>query len=199
MTSITAQLSEAITQLHADFSVLKGWTQFPESQILCDFQKIFEEFRGKHFELLWRDSRDGFKTKEFHRRCDGHANTLTVILDTKGNIFGEFTPVEGESKNWRKADDSQKSFIFTLTNPHKVPAKKLTLKAEEKDSALFCAAFRGPHFSDILVNDNCNTNNDNYTSLDSSYINDMGMDGRTFFTGSEYFRVKEIEVFEITE
>jgi hypothetical protein len=33
----------------------------------------------------------------FHSRCDGHANTLTVILHTKGNIFGGSTPVEWES------------------------------------------------------------------------------------------------------
>jgi hypothetical protein len=40
---------------------------------------------------------DAFRANQFHRRCDGHANTLTVILDTKGNIFGGFTPVEWES------------------------------------------------------------------------------------------------------
>jgi GTPase SAR1 family protein len=27
--------------------------------------------------LLWRGSRDGFRSRDFHRRCDGHANTLT--------------------------------------------------------------------------------------------------------------------------
>jgi hypothetical protein len=42
------------------------------------------------FSELWRGSCDGFNAKEFHRRCDGHANTLTVILDTEGTIFGGF-------------------------------------------------------------------------------------------------------------
>jgi outer membrane murein-binding lipoprotein Lpp len=59
-----------------------------DSRIISDFPEIFAEFRGKQFVILCRGSRDGFKAKEFHRRCDGHANTLTVILDTKGNIFG---------------------------------------------------------------------------------------------------------------
>jgi hypothetical protein len=49
---------------------------------------------------------DGFGAKEFHRCCDGRANTLTPILDTKGNIFGGFAPVEWESGNQWKGDDS---------------------------------------------------------------------------------------------
>jgi hypothetical protein len=65
-----------------------------DSRIISDFPEIFADFRGKHFDILWRGSCDGFGSKEFHRRCDGHANTLTVILDTKGNIFGGFTPVK---------------------------------------------------------------------------------------------------------
>jgi hypothetical protein len=94
-----------------------------DSQIISDFPAIFAEFRKKRFSLLWRGSRDGFKAQEFHRRCDGHANTLTVILDTEGNIFGGFTPVEWESRTsspWCKADDSLRSFVFTLKNPHNI-------------------------------------------------------------------------------
>jgi hypothetical protein len=58
----------------------------------------FSEFGGKQFSLLWRGSRDGFRARNFHSRCDGHANTLTLIKDTEGNIFGGFTPVEWESR-----------------------------------------------------------------------------------------------------
>jgi hypothetical protein len=71
-----------------------GWS----SAIVADFPKLFEDFRRKQCTLLWRGSRDGFGAAEFHRRCDGHPNTLTVILDTDGNIFGGFTPVEWESR-----------------------------------------------------------------------------------------------------
>jgi hypothetical protein len=40
---------------------------------------------GRRFSLLWRVSRDGFKVSEFHRRCDGHPNTLVVSLGWNGN------------------------------------------------------------------------------------------------------------------
>jgi hypothetical protein len=48
-----------------------------DSLIVSDFPLLFAEFRAKHFNLLWRGSRDGFTAHEFHLRCDGRANTLT--------------------------------------------------------------------------------------------------------------------------
>jgi hypothetical protein len=65
-----------------------------DSLIASDFPLLFEEFRAKRFNLLWRGSRDGFTAQEFHLRCDGRANTLTLISDTDGNVFGGFTPVK---------------------------------------------------------------------------------------------------------
>jgi hypothetical protein len=179
------------------------------SLIVADFPALFAEFGGKRFMLLWRGSRDGFGARDFHRRCDGHANTLTLIEDTKGNIFGVFTPVEWESRDWNgkskakdnryKADRSLKSFLFTLKNPHNFPARKFALKAKEKDKAIKCWSLYGPYFSDICVYDNCNAYTLSCTCLGESYANDTDLDGKTFLTGPGNFTVKEIEVFEITD
>jgi hypothetical protein len=65
-----------------------------DSRIISDFPEIFAKFKEKEISLLWRGSCDGFGSKELHRRCDGHSNTLTVILDREGSIFGGLTPVE---------------------------------------------------------------------------------------------------------
>jgi hypothetical protein len=43
---------------------------------------------------MWRNSFDAFKAQEFRRRCQGYPNALTVILDTKGKVFGGFTSVK---------------------------------------------------------------------------------------------------------
>jgi hypothetical protein len=67
-----------------------------DSLIVSEYPPLFEEFRMQQWVLLWRGSRDGYTAEEFHRRCDGHASTLTLILSTVGNIFGGFTPVEWE-------------------------------------------------------------------------------------------------------
>jgi hypothetical protein len=170
------------------------------SLIVSQFPGLFAEFDGKRFALLWRGSRDGFGASDFHGRCDGHANTLTIIEDTKGNIFGGFTPVEWESGFKLKADPSLNCFLFTLKNPHNFPARKFALKAAKKDEAIYCNSSCGPHFRDIGLSDNCNANTDSGTSsFGRTYANDAGLAGATFFTGSERFKVKEIEVFEITD
>jgi hypothetical protein len=174
-----------------------GW----KSAIVADFPKLFEDFKTKQFTLLWRGSRDGFGARDFHSRCDGHPNTLTVVLDTDGNIFGGFTPVEWESCRITcfKGDPSLKSFIFTLKNPHNVPARRFALKVEKNNIAIVCYSDDGPRFLDIGVSDKCNAHTNSWAShFGHSYTNDTGLDGRTFFTGSKCFQVKEIEVFEIT-
>jgi hypothetical protein len=171
------------------------------SLIVADFPALFAEFRGKRFTLLWRGSRDGFGARDFHGRCDGHANTLTFIEDTAGNILGGFTPVEWDSTGRLKADPTRKSFIFTLKNPHNIPTRKFTLRTEAKDTAIGCWSSWGPHFRDIGVADNCNANTSSYAYFagQDSYLNDTGLKWPAFFTGSKNFRVKEVEVFEITD
>jgi hypothetical protein len=64
------------------------------SMMIPDLPPIFAQFRGKRFRLIWRGCRHGLDARDFHRRCDIQANTRTMILDTVGNIFGDFTPVE---------------------------------------------------------------------------------------------------------
>jgi hypothetical protein len=180
-----------------------------DSRIVSGFPEIFAEFRGKRFEILWRGSRDGFEAANFHRRCDGRANTLTVILDTDGNVFGGFTPVRWESRvhngkgggenNCWKADESLRSFLFTLRNPHNVRARRCALKAERKAWAVVCSSGLGPCFGGLWVHDNCNAENSSFTSLGNTYTNDTGLDDRIVFAGSWRFRVREIEVFEIAD
>jgi hypothetical protein len=85
-----------ITQVQTDIALLKSCVfpldQWPDT--LVPFWPVFPEFQGSRFTLLLRGSRDGFRATDFHRCCDGHANTMTLITDTSGNIFGGFTPVD---------------------------------------------------------------------------------------------------------
>jgi hypothetical protein len=68
-----------------------------DSRVVSYFPRLFDEFRRKWSVLLWRGSREGFGAGDFHGRCNGHANTLKLILDTGGNVFGGFTPMQWES------------------------------------------------------------------------------------------------------
>jgi hypothetical protein len=73
-----------------------------------------------------------------------------MILDTNVNIFGWFTPVEWESREWNgkggdeynlfKADDSEKSFLFTLTNPHNIAPRTFALDPAQRYLAICCSS-----------------------------------------------------------
>jgi hypothetical protein len=90
-----------------------------------------------------------------------------------------------------------KSFLFTLKNPHNLPARRFALKAERQNKALYCMSSRGPCFWDIGVSNDCNSNTSNGSCLGGSYVNDTGLHGKKVLTGSKYFTMKEIEIFEI--
>jgi hypothetical protein len=167
--------------------------------IVSDVPTLFDDFKDKKWSLLWRGSRDGFRARDFHRRCDGHANTVTLIEDVGGFVFGGFTTVEWDSTSYWKSDDSLKSFLFTLKTPHNISPRKFALKAERKQDAINCDSAWGPCFGGMYVYGNCNANTSSRMVLGDVYINDTGLAGKTVFTGLHGFKVREIEVFEITD
>jgi hypothetical protein len=142
---------------------------------------------------------NGFRSSDFHRKCDFHSNAITIILTTKGFIFGGFTPVVWDWSSARKPDSTQTSFLFSLKNPHTSEAKKFPMKSSS--NAIYCLSSHGPVFAgncDIVVQDRCNESTSNSTSLGGAYVNDTGIDGQKVFTGECNFTVKEIEVFSIS-
>jgi hypothetical protein len=98
---------------------------------------LFADFAPRRFILLWRGSRDGFTAGTFHERCDG------------GSVFGGFTPLEWDSDGHSKKDDGFETFVFSLKNPHTVPARRFALKPEEKEMALSCDGGFGPCFGGV--------------------------------------------------
>jgi hypothetical protein len=77
-------VSERISMKSAIFT----HTQMKELMGLCGFSRI------QRWKLLYRASNDGFSAKNFHDKCDGKRNTLTVIKTANSNIFGGY--VEGD-------------------------------------------------------------------------------------------------------
>jgi hypothetical protein len=174
-----------------------------DSVIISEAPDIFAVIGGAYTSLLYRGSRDGFLGKNFHDACDGHANTLTIVLTTEGWIFGGFSPCAWDCSFAYKQDDSRKSFLFTIKNPHGVPPTIFPLKDDKKQCAIYCFPSRGPIFGggcDLFISDCCDSNEKSYTkTFGDTYENTTRMDGKTFFTGDRFFTVKELEVFEVFE
>jgi hypothetical protein len=168
-----------------------------DSAVVRCVPAVLREFSQKKWTLLYRGSRDGFQAAQFHRKCDNQANTVTLIETTKGYQFGGFTPVVWDSSNTAKADNSQKSFIFTLKNPRGSDGRKFALA--EPSKAIYCGAGYGPIFgvNDIYVYDNCASNNSSFGRVEIAYANDTEIAAREIFVDGCNFTVKEIEVFSI--
>jgi hypothetical protein len=170
-----------------------------ESTILEHIPRILKDFVTKTWRLLYRGTRDGFGSSNFHSKCDQQSNTVTIILTTAGYIFGGFTPIAWDSSNAFKDDNTGQSFVFSLKNPRNPEPKIFPLSDASK--AIRCYSGYGPTFGsnyDIYVADNCDQNTNSYTYLGGSYTNDTGIDGKQVFTGTYGFRVKEIEVFTVS-
>lgn len=86
-----------------------------ELRELCEFPT------GQKWQLKYRASRDGFHSYDFHSRCDGIKNTLTIIKSTKGQVFGGFTEKPWDSENGCLHDDEV--FIFSLINKDQIKYK----------------------------------------------------------------------------
>lgn len=63
--------------------------------------------------MIYRGSKDGFKSSVFHKLCDGKYPTLTLIKSEFDKVFGGFTITPWSSSPKFIADD--KAFIFSLT------------------------------------------------------------------------------------
>jgi hypothetical protein len=178
-----------------------------DSLIIPSIPSIFDDLDHKTFHLLYRGSRDGFVPKRLHEKVDGHSNTITFVETTKGFIFGAFTPCMWDSSDTWKCDNSLKSFLFTLKNPHNIAARKFALKAEEKAWAMCCYInARLAYFGQgggISLYEGCNvnttSNNCGWGRQDATYVNDTDFNSCTLFTGETNFTVKELEIFELID
>jgi len=172
-----------------------------DSSILCAAQQIsflaLTGFENNSFSLLWRGSRDGFDAAAFHRLCDGKANTVTVIKNTNGFIFGGFTAIPWSSSGNDEADST--AFLFSLTNPSNTLLK---LKVKLGQNAVSHYSSQGPRFgdNDLYVSSLSNTNRYSYMNLVSyEFPNGKGgNEGGKFIAGGSdnYFQTTEIEVFQ---
>ena len=90
-----------------------------ESNIKFDQQLVKSWLNNKNFstKLIFRKTRDGSTTNDFHNKCDNQGITITFIETTKGYKFGGYTELQWEKKECSKKDSS--TFIFSLNNKQK--------------------------------------------------------------------------------
>jgi hypothetical protein len=177
--------------------VLKGERQCLELLKLCEFSP------NDKWSLLYRGTRDGFGSDDFHSKCDGHANTLTIFKAKQSSyIFGGYTSVSWESSANGKWKSDPNAFMFSLKNKENRPLK---MKVDQNfhHYAVYCHSKFGPTFGgghDICVAKNAKTTWESHSKLSRTYKHpqyEFGTkEAQTFLVGSFEFQLDEIEVYQ---
>mmetsp|Transcript_27718 Transcript_27718/g.38549 ORF Transcript_27718/g.38549 Transcript_27718/m.38549 type:complete len:311 (+) Transcript_27718:22-954(+) len=162
-------------------------------------------------ELLYSGSRDGFRSVNFHEKCDEKQPLLFLFMAGRDSVFGGRTGVE-----WKKAckpntqeehlDDS--AFLFTLRNYLSIPPTKVERSGRGRE---FTSSYSlGPCFGngELKIVSNCNVSacesklvaSTNKYASSYSYKLPPGLEDKPhLFTGSSSFFISEIEVYKIKE
>ena len=187
-------------------------------EILKDFMK---ELNFSFLSCLYVASRDGFGAKDFRAKCNGK-NKIIVFIKANGFYFGGYTSssfnfVGFSDGHSGKTVHSDYSFIFSLSNPQNKPT---FFKCVKPEYSILDRYDLGPVFgggSDIVISDNSNQIDNSYTDVEYSYqgkkkrsllfyflykkkgcgYNHGSNEARNFLCGSEYFKVEEIEVYQL--
>jgi len=166
---------------------------------LCGFPKDLK------WDLKYRGTRDGFKASDFHAKCDGIANTLTVIKSQNGNVFGGFTEKAWNSRKGSVTDPS--AFIFSLVNKNENPFKAKCSNSGKY--AIYCSPNKGPVFGgdddklrDIVILSDSNTLKNSYSNFGYSYQHPdyqrETVKAKSILAGSWGFHIEEIEIYAKT-
>ena len=127
---------------------------------------------------MYRASRDGFATSNFHSKCDGKSYTVTFVETLIGRRFGGFTDQSLDQSNNYKTGSN--GFIFSLDN------KEIYYNKNGP-------SFGGGH--DFYLCNNCNTSYSSYDNSDHSYQTN----GKKYaMAGTNNFYVKDYEVYQIS-
>ena len=149
--------------------------------------------------LLYRGTRDGMTSKDFHKKCDNKGETISLFLNDKGNIFGGYSSIPWESNGGGKI--SEDCFLFTLINIFNTEPTKFPYIQKR---SVYHSLDYGPDFgdgSDICCGKNFMDEKTNSSGFPVSYKDVLGK-GKSIFTGdidknNKNFILKELEVFQL--
>jgi len=170
-----------------DLITLQEWVPKPTG---------FNRISRCKLDLLYKGSRDGFRSQTFHEKCDNKSPTMSFIKSqTHGRIFGGYTEQTWDGSNSYKKDE--KAFLFSLTHNEKYPVK-------DSVKAIACIYDNSVLFGescDIFIVDNCNTANGNHCDFPLTYqcskFNEVTEESKKYLAGSYNFLVEEVEVYQI--
>jgi hypothetical protein len=152
--------------------------------------------------LFYKATRDGFGVSSFHSKCDGKANTVTIINTNSNYVLGGYKSAAWSSNAGYISDSA--AFIFSLRRNGVSFNDKFGVTMP--NNAIYGVSIYGPIFGagfDIYVDDNSNVVTGSVTYFGNSYALPAWYTYRTsraqtFLAGSyNSWLTTEIEVFQL--
>ncbi len=168
--------------------------------VILEFDKQYRDLmslcrmKGQKWRLLYRATRDGFGSADFHRKCDDKPNTLTIIKAMNSTVFGGFTSQSWSSCGKKFKSDSN-ALVFSLINDQNI---SILYECSQPENGIYCNKEMGPCFgkNDLYIYNSSNLNTKSQSCIGICY-NSTNKDSTSikFVAGSEHFKTVEIEVF----
>jgi len=156
--------------------------------------KYMEQFKNKNlsYNLIFRGTRDGELSSDFHNKVDGKDKTITIIETTKGMKLGGYIDKKWDSSSEWIYDD-ENCFVFSLSLMKNYNPIKGKLK-------YYFNSRYGPNFAVFGLENNLfeksSLNTQTKEQANCNYFSGFTSDYE--LTGGEIaFQVKELEVFQI--
>eukprot|EP00985_Skeletonema_marinoi_P009602 scaffold4475_cov142-Skeletonema_marinoi.AAC.1 len=172
-----SQIDSNIITQHSDVTILHNWLEEDES--------------GGELELLYRSSRDGLTSADFHSKCDSKGPTVVIIETAEGGVIGGYTNTAWTSYN--DYASANKAFLFALSGFGLLSPCKMKLKNANDQYAINNYHSYGPIFGgghDLKVIDS-------RVSLNIGHTYYPGPS--ELLTGHHSYNVKEMEVFQVID
>ena len=146
--------------------------------------------------LLYRATKNGDKTEICHRLCDSKENIIILIESSEGYKFGGYCKIGFKTindKKYQKYIIDNNSFIFSVDSKKIYPSKKDKEIIYHGANNLGLCFYECLYFSDNFLN-----KNDSFVcKKNSKYMLQTIPSGKEINGGNEYFKCKELEVFQL--
>ena len=165
--------------------------QQKEEQRKRDLNKIKEWIApGKNitFNLLFKKSRDGDTTQDFHNHCDNKGKTLIIIETKEGRKFGGFTNDNWDTSNYWRRNSNDFVFSLDLNKKYSYSGSGDTTVGDQK----YGFAFGNERTDQVDICFENNSLNKGISNSSPSFKTNKELNN-----GSEKFETKEIEVYQV--
>ena len=128
-----------------------------------------ELYNAVSAELLFTASEHQFKGAEFHKKCDGVENTLTVVRTEFGKTIFAFAAQKWTNAGGMTNDPSGRSCIILLDQKKKYSLVNVA-------NSIQCHPSYGPTFGnsyDLHLANDCHLNNSSYCDFPTNYNNGL--------------------------